>query len=72
MLEKGFSGLESQLDQEYGGLMEKMGTLHDQITGTRKDIPGLVKMIEESGEPGDRCPHQDAGGDGERKPCGDA
>lgn len=50
VLEKGFSGLESQLDQEYGGLMEKMGTLHDQITSTRKDISGLVKMIEESGE----------------------
>ncbi|MDE5699342.1 MAG: hypothetical protein K2I96_18365 [Lachnospiraceae bacterium] len=50
VLEKGFSGLESQLDQEYGGLMEKMGTLHDQITSTRKDISGLVEMIEESGE----------------------
>lgn len=50
VLEKGFSGLESQLDQEYGGLMEKMGTLHDQITSTRKDISGLVKMIEESTE----------------------
>lgn len=50
VLEKGFSGLGSQLEQEYGGLMEKMGTLHDQITSTRKDISGLMKMIEESGE----------------------
>lgn len=49
MLEKGFSGLGSQLEQEYGGLMEKMGTIHDQITSTRKDISGLMKMIEESG-----------------------
>ena len=50
LLQKGFSGLGSQLEQEYGGLMEKMCTLHDQITSTRKDISGLVKMIEESGE----------------------
>lgn len=50
VLEKGFSGLELQMEQEYGGLMEKMGTLHDQITSTRKDISGLMKMIEESGE----------------------
>lgn len=52
VLEKGFSGLESQMEQEYGGLMEKMGTIHDQITSTRKDISGLMKMIEESGEEG--------------------
>jgi len=50
VLENGFSGLGSQLEQEYGRLMEKMGTLHDLITSTRKDISGLMKMIEESGE----------------------
>lgn len=45
-LEKGFSGILSQMEQEYGSLMEKLGTLHDQITGTRKDILELLKFIE--------------------------
>ena len=47
-LEKGFLGILSQMEQEYGSLMEKLGTLHDQITGTRKDILELLKFIEAS------------------------
>ncbi|MDE6054255.1 MAG: hypothetical protein K2G55_10930, partial [Lachnospiraceae bacterium] len=47
-LEKGFSGILSQMEQEYGSLMEKLGTLHDQITKTRKDISELLKFIETS------------------------
>lgn len=50
ILEKGFSGILSQMEQEYGSLMEKMGTLHDQITGTRKDISGLLEFIGKYGE----------------------